>query len=50
MSPLFKVNYYLIYGTSETAFNTHIFSVKVKYCLIYGISETFFTFERSDLR
>ena len=44
------VNYYLIYGISETKISTQASTPTVNYCLIYGTSETFFTIERSDLR
>ena len=40
MSPLFKVNYCLIYGTSETYRSVHICVDKVNYYLDYRTSET----------
>ena len=40
MSPLFKVNYCLIYGTSETYRSVHICVEKVNYYLDYRTSET----------
>ena len=40
MSPLFKVNYYLIYGTSETINSITDEEKRVNYCLDYRTSET----------
>ena len=34
------VNYYLIYGISETKISTQAFTPTVNYCLIYGTSKT----------